>query len=120
MHLTNRTRKRASGPQGWEFTQDGFELLSEHKRRKALAFFHDISGAISGPDAHKQVHVIGLNREFKHLPSFFCTFFQKQFLAPLFDCANEDGFASFGTPNQMIGTSELDAHLAGTPVPLFS
>jgi hypothetical protein len=69
---------------------------------KALQFLDDISRTIGRPYAYKQVHVVGLNSQFKDIPSFLSTLLLDQLCETILERACKNGLASFGTPDEMI------------------
>ena len=59
-----------------------WKLFAERECGEALALFGDISGADRGPDAHKEMDVIGLHREFKNRPTLLITLLANHVFTP--------------------------------------
>jgi len=78
------------------------ELFAEREGADAFALLDDIGGAHRRPDAHKEMDVIELHRQFQNRPALLITLLAIQFLAPLANLIQQYLFAALGTPNQMV------------------
>ena len=71
-------------------------------RRESLTFLHHGCGGITGPQAHQEVDMIGLNGKFHNLPPSFSTLLLDKSAALGGDVATQDGFPSLRAPDEMV------------------
>jgi hypothetical protein len=71
-------------------------------RRESFALFDHIGGRVGRPDTHKEMDMIGLNRQFQNLPALLSTLLLDEGLAVFGDTAPKHGFAALGTPEQVV------------------
>jgi hypothetical protein len=81
--------------------QDGV-LLAEMVCRESLALFDHSGGRVGRPHAHKEMDMIGLDRQLQHLPALFSTLLLNKGLAVFGDTTTKHGFTALGTPDQVV------------------
>ena len=69
---------------------------------ESFALFDHIGGRVGRPDTHKEMAMIGLNRQFQNLPALLSTLLLDEGLAVFGDTAPKHGFAALGTPDQVV------------------
>jgi hypothetical protein len=93
--------KVAACPQGRQTTQDSV-LLAEMVCCESLALLDYISRRVGRPHAHKEMDMIGLDRQLQYLPALLNTLLLDKGLAILGDTATKHRFTALGTPDQVV------------------
>jgi|SRR5712691_3663101 len=88
-------------PEGREATQHRI-LLAEMMRRESFALLNHLCCRVGRPDAHEEMDVIWLNRQFENCPSLLGTLLFDEGLAVLGDSATQYRFAALRTPDQVV------------------
>jgi hypothetical protein len=94
-------RKVTPRPHRRHPAQDGV-LLAEMMGRESFTLLDHLCGRIGRPDTHKEVYVIGLNRQLHKLPPAFSALLFDKCTTVLRNGATQHRLTALGTPDQVV------------------